>query len=186
MIHGWSPLSPATREFLSNRASQKKKKLKSAFLKIHTQFQTRTAHQYIHCFNRGPPRFEWLSAGRCIQHHKTYHLDYSCSYLRVVTDLYLIDIDVTMELLQLLLLTFLVSVVVPVVVILLTKLRELFSANWELVHHYQIRRARVGGLLGLFFAGYVPLASQSPYPIIVTVHSVANYRPHLSHFWAKI
>ena len=32
------------------------------------------------------------------------------------------------------------------------------------------------GLLGSIFAGYVPLASQSPYPI------VANYRPHLSHF----
>ena len=38
-----------------------------------------------------------------------------------------------------------------------------------------------GGVLGLTFAGYVPLASQSPYPIIV--YSVANYRPHLSHFW---
>ena len=24
-----------------------------------------------------------------------------------------------------------------------------------------------GGVLGLFFAGYVPLASQGPYPIIV-------------------
>ena len=33
------------------------------------------------------------------------------------------------------------------------------------------------GLLGLIFAGYVPLASQRPYPIIV--YSVANYRPHL-------
>ena len=32
----------------------------------------------------------------------------------------------------------------------------------------------------LIFAGYVQLASQSPYPIIV--YSVANYRPHLSHF----
>ena len=30
------------------------------------------------------------------------------------------------------------------------------------------------------FVGYVPLASQSPYPIIV--YSVANYRLHLSHF----
>ena len=40
-----------------------------------------------------------------------------------------------------------------------------------------------GGVLGLIFAGYVPLASQSPYPIIV--YSVANYRPHLSHFWAN-
>ena len=39
-------------------------------------------------------------------------------------------------------------------------------------------------VLGLIFAGYVPLASQSPYPIIV--YSVTNYRPHLSHFWANI
>ena len=36
-----------------------------------------------------------------------------------------------------------------------------------------------GGVLGLLFAGYVPLASQSPYPIIV--YFLANYRPHLSH-----
>ena len=36
--------------------------------------------------------------------------------------------------------------------------------------------------LGIF-AGYVPLASQSPYPIVV--YSMANYRPHLSHsVWA--
>ena len=41
-----------------------------------------------------------------------------------------------------------------------------------------------GGGLGLIFAGYVPLASQSPYPI--TVYSVANYRPYLSHFWANV
>ena len=41
-----------------------------------------------------------------------------------------------------------------------------------------------GGVLGLTFAGYVPLASQIPYPIIV--YSVANYRPHLSHFWANM
>ena len=40
--------------------------------------------------------------------------------------------------------------------------------------------SRGGGLLRLIFAGYVPLASQSPYPIIV--YSVANYRPRLSHF----
>ena len=33
---------------------------------------------------------------------------------------------------------------------------------------------------GVIFAGYVPLASESPYPILV--YSVANYRPHLSHF----
>ena len=34
--------------------------------------------------------------------------------------------------------------------------------------------------LGLIFAGNVPLAFQSPYPIIV--YFLANYRPHLSHF----
>ena len=43
-------------------------------------------------------------------------------------------------------------------------------------------RARGGGegVLGSIFAGYVPLAPQNPYPIIV--YFVANYRPHLSHF----
>ena len=40
------------------------------------------------------------------------------------------------------------------------------------------------GVLGPIFAGYVPLASQNPYPIIV--YSVASYRPHLSHFWANV
>ena len=35
--------------------------------------------------------------------------------------------------------------------------------------------SRGGGALGLIFAGYLPLASQSPYPIIV--YSVANYKP---------
>ena len=41
-----------------------------------------------------------------------------------------------------------------------------------------------GGVLGLIFAGYVLLASQIPYPVIV--YSVANYRPHLSHLWANM
>ena len=41
-----------------------------------------------------------------------------------------------------------------------------------------------GGVLGLILAGYVPLASQSIYPIIA--YSVANYKPHLSDFWANI
>ena len=41
-----------------------------------------------------------------------------------------------------------------------------------------------GGVLGLIFAGYVLLASQIPYPVIV--YSVANYRPHLSHVWANM
>ena len=37
-----------------------------------------------------------------------------------------------------------------------------------------------GWLLGLIFAGYVPLASHKPYPIIV--YSVAKYRLRLIHF----
>ena len=41
-----------------------------------------------------------------------------------------------------------------------------------------------GGLLGYIWAGYVPLASQSPYPIIV--YSVTNYRPDVSHFSANM
>ena len=41
-----------------------------------------------------------------------------------------------------------------------------------------------GGVLGSGFAGYVLLASQNPHPIIV--YSVANYRPHFSHFWANV
>ena len=44
-----------------------------------------------------------------------------------------------------------------------------------------------GALLGgtwLIFAGDMPQASKRPYPIIV--YSVANYQPHLSHFWANM
>ena len=43
-----------------------------------------------------------------------------------------------------------------------------------------------GGVLGSGFSGYryVPLASQNPRHIII--YSVANYRPHLSHFWANV
>ena len=41
-----------------------------------------------------------------------------------------------------------------------------------------------GGVLGSGFAGYVPLASQNPHPIIV--YFVASYRPRLSHFWANV
>ena len=41
-----------------------------------------------------------------------------------------------------------------------------------------------GGVLVSSFAGYVPLASPNPYPIII--YSVANYRPLVSHFWANI
>ena len=41
-----------------------------------------------------------------------------------------------------------------------------------------------GGRIVLIFAGYIPLASKSPYPIIV--YSMANYRLHPSTFWAYI
>ena len=41
-----------------------------------------------------------------------------------------------------------------------------------------------GGVLELMFAGYVPLANQSPYPLIV--YFLANYRPHLSHFLENV
>ena len=41
-----------------------------------------------------------------------------------------------------------------------------------------------GGVTWVNFAGYVPLAVQSPYPIIV--YSVANYRPHISHSWENM
>ena len=34
------------------------------------------------------------------------------------------------------------------------------------------------------FAGCVPLASQSPYPIIV--YFLSNHRPHLSHFLENV
>ena len=41
-----------------------------------------------------------------------------------------------------------------------------------------------GGVLpGSIFAGYVPLASHNPYPIIV--YFVPNYRSHISHIWER-
>ena len=39
-------------------------------------------------------------------------------------------------------------------------------------------------VLGLTFAGHVPLASQSPYPIIV--YFLAYYIQHLSHFLENV
>ena len=63
-----------------------------------------------------------------------------------------------------------------------------FAAMYEFEHvassPESIRGAIRGGALGLIFAGHLPLASKSPYPIIV--YSVANYRPRLGHFWANI
>ena len=40
------------------------------------------------------------------------------------------------------------------------------------------------GVLGSICTGNMPLASPNSYPIIV--YSVANCRPHVSHFWANI
>ena len=40
------------------------------------------------------------------------------------------------------------------------------------------------GGLGLMFAGLVPLASQSPYPI--SVYFLANYRLHPTHFLENV
>ena len=54
-----------------------------------------------------------------------------------------------------------------------TRLRKQGATTWS--------RTGGGGELGLIFAGYVQLASESPYPI--RDYSVANYTPHPSHFW---
>ena len=54
------------------------------------------------------------------------------------------------------------------------------QANWT----WLSLPRRGEGVLGFMFAGYVPLASQSPYPIIV--YFLANYRPHLSHFLENV
>ena len=69
-----------------------------------------------------------------------------------------------------------------------------FSNNYGFVHtttspYYPQSRGR--GVLGSSSAGYVPLASQNPYPIIPQIIYIisglfcANYKPHLSHFWAN-
>ena len=54
----------------------------------------------------------------------------------------------------------------------------------EQIGFIEISTSGGGGVLGSSFAGFVPLASQNPYPIIV--YSVASCRPHLSHFWANV
>ena len=64
---------------------------------------------------------------------------------------------------------------------------SVFKVGLEISHptsKAREKRLKTRLVLGLIFAGYVPLASQSPYPIIV--YSVANYRPHISHFRANM
>ena len=72
-----------------------------------------------------------------------------------------------------------------------TMLRPSINVNWTSFKRRELsglqRRLSTrggGGLLGLMFAGYVPLASQSPYHIIF--YFVANYRLHLSHFLENV
>ena len=49
--------------------------------------------------------------------------------------------------------------------------------------HSQHLIGQTGSSIGLIFAGYAPLASQSLYSIIV--YFVAEFRPHFSHFWVN-
>ena len=58
------------------------------------------------------------------------------------------------------------------------------NTPWKEKKIFGFSPGKGGGVLGSIFAGYVPLASPDPYPIIV--YSVANYRPQVSHFWANI
>ena len=50
--------------------------------------------------------------------------------------------------------------------------------------HREHCKRKAQGVQGSGFAGYLPLRSQNHYPIIV--YYVANFRPHLSHFWANV
>ena len=60
-----------------------------------------------------------------------------------------------------------------------------FHAQSSWTGHQPGRGGGGGGVvLGLMFAGYVPLASQSPHPILV--YFSANYRPHLSHILENV
>ena len=59
------------------------------------------------------------------------------------------------------------------------KFNTFFNINLLKLQKYSPPRGG-GGLLRLIFARYVPLGSQSPYPIIV--YFVANYIPYLNHF----
>ena len=61
---------------------------------------------------------------------------------------------------------------------------SLLPAPWKTVMIPTKLRPPPRGLLGLIFAGYVPLASQGLYPIIV--YFLANCRPHISHFGANM
>ena len=46
----------------------------------------------------------------------------------------------------------------------------------------QGERGGGGRVFGLIFAGFVPLASQSPYPIVVDPYLVNFYFSELTHF----
>ena len=63
------------------------------------------------------------------------------------------------------------------------------QTNISTFYAHHVTQERGGGgegerlLLVLIFAGYVPLASQNPYPI---VYSVAKHRTHVTHFWENV
>ena len=74
-----------------------------------------------------------------------------------------------------------------VIYLLALERNGVLKANLDLMWLMSINIAEsfgARGALGSNFAGYVLLASQNPYPIIV--YSVAIYRPHLSHFGLHI
>ena len=51
--------------------------------------------------------------------------------------------------------------------------------------YVQFTRGGGRGYLGKFLLGMCRWPLRAPYPIIV-YSSVANYRPHLSHFWVNM
>ena len=72
----------------------------------------------------------------------------------------------------------------------MVKMKNLLNDNtwlWDrgkFMNRRYVMQVSARGVLGSGFAGYVLLASQNPHPIIF--YSVANYRPHLSPFWANV
>ena len=63
--------------------------------------------------------------------------------------------------------------------------RVIAKANSQLIKGHDTG-AGEGGILGLIFAGCVPLASQKPLPHYSSLYSVASSRPHPRHLWANM
>ena len=58
-----------------------------------------------------------------------------------------------------------------------------FQLLFSSIYQTQAARPPPPGYLGPVWLGMYLLASQNLYPIII--YFMANYRPHLSHFWAN-